>query len=344
MIIIEPKGLPAPIIAALKASIGEYAELRKNFLSKFHYDEEFSVTDLTRPVRQFWLYRRHRENFVIDLVKDNWKAFQGTIVHFILENYADPDDMVEERQYVFLSSKEGKKILFHGCPDHYSPKTKHLTDYKYTSARGMLYGPKEEYIFQLNANKYLLDSRGYAVDSISNTLLFRDWSKKDQREYAEKYPDVEIVDVPYKPWDRQLTENKILERIELLLKHKDTEDDKLPGCTADERWNRTARYMVHKKLKRSRSSPCSSSSSAQETEWGKRAWKSADTEEEAYAIAATATEETRIEFNQGTNVRCEDWCHANRFCGQYHRMCKASASSSPSVNLDPSSGFSDSDL
>lgn len=304
MIIKCPSWIPDPLKRALLNSVGEYSEVRQRFLSQFTYDEEVSVTDLTRPIQQFWLYRLHKDKFVIDVLKDNWHSLQGSIVHFILENYALPTDLVEERQHT-LMKVDDLNVLFHGCPDHYDPATKTLTDYKYTSAKSILYGTKEEYEFQLNANKYLLETRGFPVETIQNLYLFRDWNKRDKEQF-EGYPEEYAKIISYEPWSRRKTENEIMEKISNLFSYR---KKVLPECSSEERWNRTAKYQVFKRNKGNK-------------EMGKRCWKSAPTLDQATALAATAEEETRIDFFPGTDTRCEDYCHANRFCKQYHALCK----------------------
>jgi hypothetical protein len=91
--------LPESLERALKASVFEYSADRKEFLARFEgqYDEEFSVTDLPQAPKQLWLRRKFRDDIVIDLVKDNYFALLGTIVHAILEKYAPPDSIVEGR-------------------------------------------------------------------------------------------------------------------------------------------------------------------------------------------------------------------------------------------------------
>lgn len=293
-----------PLKNALLNSVEEYSEVRRRFLSQFNYDEEFSVTDLTRPIQQFWLYKRHKKEFVIEPLKDNWHSLQGSIVHFILENYAPKYCLVEERQHCFFTIN-GKRVLFHGCPDLFDPHSGRLTDYKYTSAKSVCYEKNDAYEFQLNANKYLLDGAGHYVKSMTNIFLFRDRNKRDAEQY-EGYPLENAQELVYEPWDRGATENQIISKITELLKHKDSEE--LPECSAEERWNRTARWKIRKKKKGNK-------------EWMKNAWKSASSYEEAVALSHTAEEETHIVFSPGSDTRCEDYCHANRFCKQYHKLC-----------------------
>jgi hypothetical protein len=294
-----------PLKLALLNSVEEYSEVRRRYLSQFEYDEEFSVTDLTRPVRQFWLYKRHKQDFVIDLLKDNWHSLMGSIIHFILENYAPKDHLVEERQHCFFNIN-GKKILFHGCPDLYAIKKKALKDWKFTSAKSMCYEKNDAYEFQLQSNAFLLEGRGYPVEHIENIFCFRDRNKRDAEQY-EGYPEENAQRLSYPLWPREKTESEIISRIENLLQYKEAQE--LPECTEEERWNRTAKWKIKKKKKGNK-------------EWMKKAWKTADTEEEARMIAATADADTEIYYSPGTDVRCEDWCHANRFCSQFHRLCR----------------------
>ncbi len=303
------EGLPAPIERALRRAVFEYSIARRKFLDQFagQYDEEFSVTDLSQAPKQLWLKRKFRKDIIIDLVRDNYFSLLGSVVHHILEHHAPPHCIVEERQHVIITIG-GIRVLFHGQPDLYDPTIRHLDDYKFTSATAILY-EKPEYEFQLNANKWLFESRGLRVDTIRNVYLFRYLDPRLQQANPE-YPKDNIYLKDFKPWTRAKTEETIKGLIANLLKYRNTDWSKLPDCTDEERWIRDSSYAILKRKVGTKKEPIQ--------DWGKNAWAKCDTKEEAVQLLSTnpPNEETKIVERKGSPRKCMDYCPVVRWCGQ----------------------------
>lgn len=311
--IIEDPSLPAPILNALRESIFEYSTDRKKFMSQFEgqYDFEFSVTDLTRPTKQYWLSKRYGDEITIDLVKDNYWSLLGSIAHFILEHYAPAHYLVEERQHCILNV-DGHRVLFHGKPDAYDPEIKMLYDYKFTSPYSFL-NLKWEYEFQLNANKYLFDTRGIKTDRIANVYMFRELNAQHQRTIPN-YPTKFIEVKEFEPWERSVTENKIKELILEKINASQLKRKELPDCSDEERWMRDSRWVAYKRKKATKKEPYPDFSS--------KAFLWADTEQELNQQLEVVNEEVKKEYRPGEAKRCDSYCAVAPWCHQRQQELK----------------------
>jgi hypothetical protein len=320
-------GLPAPLEAALKGAQYEYSKDRKEFLDglKGQYDVEFSVTDLTRPVKQVWLGRKFSDDLVIDLVKDNFYSLLGSVTHWILQRYAPPHCVVESREYVILNI-QGLRVLIHGQNDLYDPYTFTLDDYKVTSGWSWLY-EKSEYEFQLNANKYIRDTRhpGQSIKNIRNIYLFRHLDKAAQERNPE-YPTSNIQIKVFKPWERSVTEAKIRELAIKKLAHMKTKWQSLPDCTDEERWIRDSRWSVYFRKKQAKKGEIPDFSSKTSHHF--------DSAEGAAEFIASATEETKLVKRTGEPKRCMEFCAVAPFCKQFQDELKSKQQENEQSILD----------
>lgn len=310
------KGLPAPIERALKSAVFEYSTARRKFLKQFEgqYDEEFSVTDLMQAPKQLWLKRKFREDIVIDLVRDNYHSLLGSVMHSILEKYAPPHWIIEERQHTIINV-DGVRVLIHGQPDCFDPETGELIDYKFTSGWAVLFD-KQEYEFQLNANAWLFQNRGFKVKDIRNIYLFRSLDKQAQRRNPE-YPTENIRIKPFTLQKHSVTEKQIHGLVRGLLKHKKTPWKKLPDCTDDERWIRESSFAVLRRKKGTKKQPVQ--------DWAKNAVASFDTQAEAikYIAESDVEEEMKVVKRSGNPRKCEEFCPVVAWCGQRQAELKA---------------------
>lgn len=302
-------GLPKPIERALRGAVFEYSVARKKFLERFagKFDHEFSVTDLMQAPKQLWLRRQFREDIVIDLVRDNYFSLLGSVVHHILEKYAPPSCIVEERQHT-LMEVDGYKILLHGQPDLYDPDGEQLDDYKFVSAFAVLY-EKAEYEFQLNVGKYLFETRGIPVKGLRNIYLFRHLDKIAQMRNPD-YPRENIFIKVHQPWTRSVTESKIRSLISNLVKYSKFPWKQLPDCTDAERWIRESSWAVMKRKKGTKKQPIQ--------DWGKLAFARFDTEKEARDFIGNSNEveEMKIEKRIGEPKKCMEYCPVVPWCQQ----------------------------
>lgn len=302
-------GLPKPIERALRNAVFEYSKARRQFLERFagQYDYEFSVTDLMQAPKQLWLRRKFRDDIVIDLVRDNYFSLLGAVVHHILEKYAPPQCIVEERQHTFMNV-DGKRILLHGQPDLYDPDTEGMDDYKFVSAYAVLY-EKAEYEFQLNVGKYLFETRGIPVKGLRNIYLFRHLDPIAQLRNPD-YPKDNIYIKVHQPWSRSVTEEKIKQLVSGLIQYAHTTWSQLPDCTDDQRWIRESTFAVIKRKKGTKANPIG--------DWSSRAFAKFDTEQEALSFMKESSEkeEMKLEKRIGDPKKCLKYCPVVQWCEQ----------------------------
>jgi hypothetical protein len=313
--IYDSENLPEPLVRALKRAVFDYSIARRKFLDQFtgQYDEEFSATDLSQSIKQLWLKRKFRKDIVVDLVRDNYHALLGSVIHHILEHHAPPRCIVEERLHTFLTIN-GVRVLLHAQPDLYDPDKLILDDWKFTSATAILY-EKEEYRLQLNIGKYPSEGMGREVKRIRNIYLFRYLDQRLMQQNPD-YPRENVYIKEHTPWTRQETESRIKAEISRLLKHRKTKWKELPDCTDDERWIRNTTYAIIKRVKGTKKAPIG--------HWGKNAYAVADTEKELIQLLKNnpVEEETKIVKRAGMPRKCMDYCPVSGWCHQYQSELK----------------------
>ena len=242
---------------------------------------DYTTTGLLRPPRIAALLKQHGEHLTED-VSDRIFSLFGQIVHSIIERAAT-DELVEKRLFMEI---DGKTIS--GQIDLYQNSI--LWDWKTTTIYAGKDGAKEEWIQQGNINRLLCHENDIEVRGIQYVALYRDWSLlKAQREHDYPKKQVEVFNLPVWPYEkaRQFVE----ERIRL---HEEARE-RLPLCSASERWERPTKWALMKKGQ-------------------KRAIKLYDTEDEA--TAAISDPRQYVEFRQGEPVRCLNYCPVTAYCSQ----------------------------
>ena len=252
-------------------------------------DTYASVTSLLKPVRMFWLQKRHADEIEED-ASDMIYTLMGSAIHYVME-MANKDGaaMTEKR----LSLKmNGKKIS--GAIDHYENGV--IQDYKFTSVWSWTYKSSLlDWKRQLNMYAYLCYQNGLAVEKLQIVCIFRDWSKSKAK-FDNQYPNqVEVIDIPL--WDQLITELYISSRLLDILTSEDTPDDYLPLCTPEERWQDPVKYAVMKTGRKS-------------------AIKLYDNRDEAEQHAGV-TPGGHIEERPSKPKRCAGYCNVAEYCSWY---------------------------
>ena len=272
--------LPKAIVDAIKQTRDDY-DNEGSFLS---------ASSALKPVRIFWLERRHSHEVNIDVVDLIW-SFLGSATHSIAESAGRKNDktIAEER---FFTEILGEKIS--GQIDNYDTETKTLSDFKITSVWSVIGEIKEEWIWQLNIQKYLMQLVGYEVNKLQIIAVLRDWQKG--KTFDKSYPkhQVKLIKIPI--LHNEEVEQFLTDRVSLLKSYQNVPDDQLPICTEKERWRKDTVYAVIKK-------------------GGKRAIKLFDNEIDASIYANKNSAE--VEVRCGEDTRCLGYCSVNQFCNYY---------------------------
>ena len=236
------------------------------------------------------LKKEHREEIEED-VSDNVMSILGTAVHEVLSRYCDEESIPETRLFANVNGKtiSGQIDLLEKQPGGFS-----VVDYKTTSASSIRYNPdgKPEWEKQLNLYAFLAEQNDIPVVGLDVVVIIRDWSKTMVSK-SEWYPKQPILRIPIPFWTKSETEEYIIDRLNV-------HEDEKSLCTADERWQRPAKFAVYAgKTKRAR----------------KLFNKREDAEDYEIMLAQS---DTRIEKRPAESVRCRDnFCGVARFCEQY---------------------------
>ena len=261
-----------------------------------HKGGDYSASMLCNPIRVYWLNKRHKDELEEDVSQRIWSLF-GTAMHYIIEKGADEKELSEK----YLETKIQGKTLSGTC-DLYD-KAGTITDWKTDSVWTIIYGNRErEREVQLNAYAYLFRKAGYEVNKLQIISLLRDWSKTEAARKSE-YPQSNILVTEYKLWDIDLQDNFLNTVIGRFEAFKDIPDNELPECSAEDMWQKPAKYAVMKPGRKS-------------------ALKVFNNMKDAEFLMASMPGQSYIEVREAKRNRCADYCPANKFCNQYQEYLK----------------------
>jgi hypothetical protein len=276
-----------------------------NVIRRPHYSKgssEISVTEILSPPQLVLLRRQHAEDIEQDASDMVWSLF-GSAVHNILEHGKDDHHIVEERLFttfegwsisgaIDLQTLVDGKVL--------------IADYKVTSA-WTVQQEKQEWIDQLNLYAWLVERvKGDKVAGLQIIGIVRDWSRREAA-LKETYPQSPIVTLDIPMWDYKDREEFVRSRLTL---HNEANfaavSGMMPECTPEEMWEKPTTYAIMKA-------------------GGVRAKKVCNTLSEAENFVVTKYPDHHIETREGGRTRCESFCQAAPFCGQYQKYLKEKA-------------------
>jgi hypothetical protein len=252
----------------------------------YHQDGDISATGLIEPPRIRQLKKRRGSDIVID-VADQIYLMYGKMWHYIMEQYKAPGAIVEKRVSTNVS---GWKVT--GQADLWEKED--LYDHKFTTIWSYIYGLKPEWESQTNIYASLF-RKERPVKRLWIIMALRDWQKRNVNPNDTGYPGVPIVKIPVPIWPEAKAMEYIEERVHLHQMCESLPDDRLPVCTAQERWEKPTMYRVMKK-------------------GAKRASRVLETMEEAEAWMEEKKGDYSVEVRQGESVRCESYCDVSSFC------------------------------
>ncbi|MBK1733636.1 hypothetical protein [Thiococcus pfennigii] len=253
---------------------------------------DISLTRLIGPPQIRILERRHDEAIEEDAADRIW-ALVGQIGHGILER-AENTAIAERRLFADVAGWRisGQLDRLVVLPDG------RLQDYKFTSVWACQDGPKEEWVAQLNALRWLLHANGYPpTRTLEIVAILRDWSRGKARA-GGGYPRHQVRVLPVGLWTLEEAESYLIGRVRLhqAAEAAAAEGRPLPECTPEERWARPDTYAVRKPGR-------------------KTALRVFERAAEAHALAA-ATPDGYVEARPGEAVRCAGYCAVAPFCAQ----------------------------
>jgi hypothetical protein len=249
-----------------------------------------SVTQLIAPPRYVLLRKQHDAEVVEDASEMLYRLY-GQIVHQILER-ANTKDLVEKRLFC---EHRGKKIS--GGFDVLQLSEGRLSDWKFSTAYKATH-ESEDWVAQTNLLALLFRREGVEIKETEIILLMRDHSRPKARREPE-YPQLPVKRMPTTLWSREEQERYLDARVKLHLEA----EDKLPQCSAKERWQKPDIYAVMKKGR-------------------KTAVKLHSDIHAARSQANAAGDQFHLEVRHGEPTRCLDYCSVSRFCDQFKKEAK----------------------
>lgn len=274
-------------------------QLPKTFVSaverEYEYKEkQYSVTTILKDVREILLTRRHNKEIEQDVADMIWLIF-GTAVHSVLENSQEEQQEFKEEHFA-EEVIDGYKLS--GQADLFNAETKTVTDYKTCSVWKVIYDDWEDYKKQLLMYAWAFKKMGFEVENGQIVAVMKDHSKtkaKNDSDYP-KFP-VYIKKFKFSNEDFEEIEKFIVDKFEEIKKYEKTEDNSLPLCSLEARWNEGDKYAVKKK-------------------GNKRALRVYDTLKEAKEHLEQ-DESLELEIRKGEDKKCLEYCSCYKFCNYY---------------------------
>ena len=253
-------------------------------------DSDISVTSLIDAPQPVELKRRHKDEIVED-VADRIDSLYGQAMHTILER-SQQSGMAEERLYITVN---GWKVS--GQYD-YIDEDGTLWDWKTVSVYEVIYGIKPSREQQLNIYAYMAKKNGIDVKALRIGFIFRDW-RPGEAATQSNYPPYKSLMYPIRMWSEEEAEAFIAERVRIHQAARNAVE--LPECTPEERWQRKGKWAVMRT-------------------GAERASKITDTQEEAETwLRSKGWTDARVQYREGANVRCLDYCSVSSWCSQFQQ-------------------------
>lgn len=276
-------GLPTPFVDAVSR---EYQ----------YKPKQYSVTSLLKGICQVMLERRHADEIEQDVSEMVWMIF-GTSVHSILENGQESAQQLKENKIVV----DVGEYKLSGIFDLYDAETGTVTDYKTGTTWKVIFDDWDDYRKQLLMYAYMLRCIGFDCNRGEIVMMLKDHSKtkaKTDSSYPQK--PVYIKKFEFSEKDFVEIEAYIKDRFTAIRLAEGLPDDELQPCTPEERWHKGDKWAVKKQGRKTALKVCDS-----------------EREAAAYIEERGLDDKHYIEFREGTDSRCVDYCTAAPFCPYY---------------------------
>jgi hypothetical protein len=328
MAVVDTKGLPLPLVAAIQ---------NDDHISQ---GSDLGVTSLVAPVQQVALRRRHQGESTEEAADRIW-ALLGQAVHVVLERAGkDQNDQrrklndalallksltpITEDVEKAIATIESHAEAYRSDPqpfrtfieerwettvlgwriaarcDHLTLEdTGTLTDWKVSSVWSLKDGkPKPEWVAQVNVTRRIATlDQGFRPQNLACTVIARDWRKRERRRFGTDYPPYQVGTLPVPYWSDDECDRYLLERV--AAHQAAANGDPLPPCTPEERWEKPMVFAVMKKGRKT----------------AKRLWFSR-AEAEAYITRDKDEADLFIVERPGESPRCADYCEVLDYCAQ----------------------------
>lgn len=278
-------GLPQPFVEAVKR---EYT----------YKPKQYSVTSLLKGTMQTILERRYHDVLEQDVSEMVWLIF-GTAVHSVLENAQESVSQLKENKLVIDIGDYKLSGIF----DLYDDATKTVTDYKTGTTWKVIFDDWEDYRKQLLMYAYMLNTIGFDCRRGEIVMLLKDHSKtKAKTDSSYPQEPVYVKKFDFTDEDLKNVETFIYRKFEEIKRCETLSDEELPVCSAEERWHKGDTYAVMKEGRKSALKLCVS-----------------EEEAKAYIQSKGLDKKHYIEFREGKDGKCEEYCTVKNHCPFYKK-------------------------
>ncbi len=268
------------------------------------FGSDYTITTLINPPRITQLEKRYKNKLVFDPSKA-LGAYIGNAIHhhteMMLRKVSETDGryLLERRLFDKILNRRisGKFDILWDKQVMY--------DIKSASVWKIIFDPDmEHWTQQQNLYAFMLRNENINVKSINVIAIFKDWSKMMSKR-DRNYPQDQVVEYRLPLWSPKTQKTFMEERIQLNKDAEKLDDNKLPICTPEERWEQPTKYAVMKKPGAARAARVFETM-REAKEYMDKYRKKSKTNANAY-----------IEKRLGERKRCENWCRCNQFCNTY---------------------------
>jgi len=279
MIITNKLNLPAGFVKAVSTE-------------KHNAPGSLSATTLIQGVKQIILTDRHWDVLTDDVSDRIWAIF-GSAVHSLMESEGENNFTEQEMPY------QVGGITVTGKIDNYDMKHGLIDDYKTASVNKVKFRNFDDWYLQGMIYAWLLWKNGFKAKRCRFITLLKDHSKTDALRDSQYPKDpVYIYAFPVTPQGLFKIGIYIKDKVEEFKRCSALDDDAIPPCAPDERWEHPPKYAVMKS-------------------GVKRAVRLFDIQEEADQLAVSKGNGHYVEVRKGESVRCRSYCLCRRFCNFY---------------------------
>jgi len=256
---------------------------------KHNLPNTLSATTLIQGIKQIILTDRHWEELEDDVSERIW-AVWGQAVHSLLEHEGENDFSEQE-----MSFKVGN-ITVTGRIDNYNIKLGILCDYKTASINKIKFKDFRDWYLQGLIYAWLLNKNNFPIKTCRFIALLKD-HKKSEVLRDSQYPKVPVYVYEFDVTQQALFKIGIFiqNKINDYLKYLTFNDNAIPPCSSEERWERKSKFAVMKK-------------------GAKKAIKLFDTKEEADILINSKADDYYLESRKGESVKCNSFCICSKFC------------------------------
>lgn len=260
-----------------------------------HHKNAYSCTELLKSPCEILLNRRHADEIEED-ISESFYSVLGTAVHSIMEKTEEGESEIREER-LFMEFPEG---AISGKFDSFdaTPGAEVLRDYKCTSTWTAIYGDGGKYRKQLLVYLFLID-RTLNIHCRHAQIIqfFRDHSMSKAK-FDKSYPQspIRVLDYYFTDEEIDAEEENIRAKLAEINALKDTPDDELSPCSAENRWETPTTYAVKKDGRKSALRVLSSKEEAE-------LWMEMNDAKGCY-----------IEERKGESRKCANYCKAAPFC------------------------------